>query len=119
MATVLVVDDDSGVRKLAHFILEQSGQVVLTASNGVEALIIYTSYRSRLDVVLTDVNMPQMGGVELAARIHAMDPSKRIVLMSGSRLEKVPDYCGMLSKPFRPDELIAALQGCAEGTGLG
>ena len=39
--------------------------------------------------------------------------------MSGSRLEKVPDYCGMLSKPFRPDELIAALQGCAEGTGLG
>ena len=60
MATDLVVDDDSGVRKLAHFILEQSGQVVLTASNGVEALIIYTSYRSRLDVVLTDVNMPQM-----------------------------------------------------------
>ena len=115
MATVLVVDDDSGIRKLAHFILEQSGQVVLSASNGVEALMVYTSYRSRLDVVLTDVNMPQMGGIELAARIHAMDPSKRIVLMSGSILEEVPEYCMMLTKPFRPDELIAAVQGARKG----
>jgi CheY-like chemotaxis protein len=115
MATVLIVDDDSGTLKLACFILEQSGQVVLSASNGVEALIAYTSYHSRLDVVLTDVNMPEMGGIELAARIHATDPSKRIVLMTGSILEEVPEYCTMLSKPFRPDDLIAAVQGVLKG----
>ena len=115
MATVLVVDDDSGTRQLARLILEQSGHVVLSASNGVEALIVYTSYRSRLDVVvLTDVNMPQMGGIELAARIHAMDPSKRIVLMTGSILEEVPEYCTMLTKPFPPDKLTAAVQGVSK-----
>jgi len=115
MATALVVDDDPGLCRLARMVLEQSGHVVLSASNGVEALIVYTSYRSRLDVVvLTDVNMPQMG-IELAARIHAMHPSKRIVLMTGSILEEVPEYCTMLTKPFPPDKLTAAVQGVSKG----
>ena len=74
-------------------------------------LIVYASYHSRLDVVVTDVDMPQMGGIELAARINGMIPSKRIVLMTGSILERVPEYCTLLTKPFRPDELIAAVQG--------
>jgi CheY-like chemotaxis protein len=78
--------------------------------------MVYTSYHSRLDVVVvTDVNMPQMGGIELAARIHAMDPSKRVVLMTGSILEEVPEYCTMLTKPFQPDELTAAVEGVRKG----
>jgi two-component system cell cycle sensor histidine kinase/response regulator CckA len=116
MATVLVVDDHPGMRQLARMILEQKGYVVLSASNGVEALMVYASYHSRFDVVLvTDVNMPQMGGIELAARIHAMDPSKRVVLMTGSILEEVPEYCTMLTKPFQPDELTAAVEGVRKG----
>ena len=115
MATALVVDDDPGVCRFARMVLEQSGHVVLSASNGVEALIIYASYHSCVDVVVTDVNMPEMGGIELAARIHAMHPSKRIVLMTGSILEGVPAYCTMLIKPFPPDELTAAVQGVPKG----
>ena len=115
MATALVVDDDPGLCRLARMVLEQSGHVVLSASNGVEALIIYASYHSCVDVVVTDVNMPEMGGIELAARIHAMHPSKRIVLMTGSILEGVPAYCTMLTKPFPPDELTATVQGVPKG----
>ena len=116
MATVLVVDDDPGMCQLARTILEHSGHAVLSASNGVEALIVYTSYHSHLDVVVvSDVNMPQMGGIELAARIHAMHPLKRTVLMTGSILEEVPEYCTLLAKPFRPDELTAAVQGARKG----
>jgi CheY-like chemotaxis protein len=116
MAAVLVVDDDPGICQLARTILEQRGHAVLSASNGVEALIVYTSYHSRLDVVVvTDVNMPQMGGIELAARIHAMHPLRRIVLMTGSTPEGVPEYCTVLTKPFRPDELTAAVQGARKG----
>ena len=116
MATVLVVDDHPGMRQLARMILEPKGYVVLSASNGVEALMVYASYHSRFDLVLvTDVNMPQMGGTELAARIHAMDPSKRVVLMTGSILEEVPEYCTMLTKPFQPDELTAAVEGVRKG----
>ena len=115
MAMVLVVDDDPGMRQLVRMILEQSGHVVLSATNGVEALMVYASYHSRLDVLVTDVDMPQMGGIELAARIRAMHAPNRIVLMTGSILEKVPEYCTLLSKPFRPDELIAAVQGVRQG----
>ena len=56
-----------------------------------------------------------MGGIELAARINGMNRPKRIVLMTGSILEKVPEYCTLLAKPFRPDELIAAVQGVQKG----
>ena len=111
MATVLVVDDDAGIRKIVGMILKQNGHDVLWASNGLEALMVYSSYRARLDLVLTDVDMPQMNGLELAARIRARDPSKKILLMSGRPLDHVegPDKCPLLSKPFGPDQLIAAL----------
>ena len=115
MATVVVVYDDPGMRQLARMILEQCGHVVLSASNGVEALMVYASYHSRLDVVVTDVDMPQIRGIELAARINGMNRPKRIVLMTGSLPEKVPEYCTLLTKPFRPDELIAAVQGVQKG----
>lgn len=111
MATVLVVDDDAGVRQIVGMILKQNGHEVLWASNGLEALMVYTSYRSRLDLVLTDVDMPQMNGIELATRIRASDPSKKILLMTGRPLDDLewPEDCPMLSKPFGPDQLIAAL----------
>ena len=113
MATVLVVDDDAGVRQLVVMILQRNGHNVLWASNGLEALMVYSSYRSHLDLVLTDVDMPEMNGIELATRIRARDPSKRILLMSGRAWDD-PKGLGngpMLSKPFLPDQLIAAVEG--------
>jgi CheY-like chemotaxis protein len=113
MATVLLVDDDAGVRQIVAMILKQNGHDVLWASNGLEALMVYSSYRSRLDLVLTDVDMPQMNGIELAARIRARDPSKKILLMTGRPLDDLegPQGCPLLAKPFGPDQLIEALEG--------
>src|SRR5215468_10987464 len=98
MATVLVVDDDEGVRNITAMILKQKGHDILQASNGLEALMIYSSYRQKIDLVLTDVDMPQINGLELAARIRARDPSKKILLMSGQPLDRVegPDNCPLL-----------------------
>jgi CheY-like chemotaxis protein len=111
MATVLVVDDDAGVRQIAAIILEQKGHQILKASNGLEGLMVYSSYRANLDLVLTDIDMPQMNGIELAARIRARDPSKKILLMSGRAPDDCPgaDNYPMLSKPFGPDQLMAAV----------
>jgi len=92
-------------------ILKENGHEVLCASNGLEALMVYSSYRLGIDLVLTDVDMPQMTGLELAARIRAHDPAKKILLMSG----RVPDDIKgaenypMLNKPFRPGQLVAAV----------
>ena len=113
MATVLVVDDDSGVRELVVTILKTSGYDVLRAGNGLEALMVYSSYRSRIDLVLTDIDMPQMNGIELVERIRALDPAKRVLLMSGAArhdLHELED-CRLLSKPFLPDQLRDAVEG--------
>jgi hypothetical protein len=116
MATVLVVDDDSGVRELVVILLRANGHNVLGAANGVEALMVYSSYRNRLDLVLTDIDMPQMNGIELVSRIRTLDPSRRIILMSGRPLDnaKRVENCPMLSKPFTPDQLRAAVDGALD-----
>src|SRR5215471_1069024 len=112
MATVLVVDDDEGVRNLTAIILKMKGHEILTASNGLEALMVYSSYRQKVDLVLTDVDMPQMNGIELAGRIQARDPSKRILLMSGRAGDgsKDAERYPMLPKPFLPDQLTSAVE---------
>ncbi len=91
MATVLVVDDDEGIRQIVALILQQNGHQALLACNGLEALMVYSSYRASFDLVLTDVDMPQMDGIELAARIRAGDPYKKILLMSGRSFGRSQD----------------------------
>lgn len=114
MPTILAVDDDAGVLQLIVRLLGQAGYRILTASNGLEALQVYESYAPSLDLVLTDVDMPEMNGLELAARIHSAHPSAKVLLMSGgvpADLGDVLESRSLLRKPFRPHELVAAIQG--------
>jgi CheY-like chemotaxis protein len=112
MAAVLIVEDDEAVRRLVAMLLEQKGHKVLCANNGLEGLMVYFSYRTQFDLVLTDIDMPQMDGIQLAARIHARDPSRKIVFMSGRAAENLEGVRNnpVISKPFRPGELIAAVE---------
>jgi CheY-like chemotaxis protein len=109
MPTLLVVDDDERVRKIAITILKQKGYTIISAASGLEALMVYSSYRSNLDLILTDVDMPQMNGIELADRIRSRDPAKRILLMSG-RMSEGPTAYPIVSKPFLADQLLAAVE---------
>jgi CheY-like chemotaxis protein len=112
MANVLVVDDEPSLLQLVVMILKQNGHTVLSASNGVEALMVYSSYRSNLQLVLTDVVMPGMNGIELAERFRAVDPSIRILLMSGFVPDdlEVPKDLPLLKKPFQPEGLVEAVK---------
>ena len=109
MATVLIVDDDDGVRRLADLILRQSGHETICACNGLEGLMVYSSYHRYFDLVLTDVDMPQMNGIELADRIRARDPLRKILLMSGNSRTEAGQHYPFLAKPFLPDQLVAAI----------
>jgi len=109
MATVLVVDDDDGVRNLVAIILQKNGHETLSASNGLEGLFVYSSYRHKIDLVLTDIEMPQITGLELASRIRDRDPQKMILLMSGRPRQPAFGAYPLLARPFSPDQLIAAV----------
>jgi two-component system cell cycle sensor histidine kinase/response regulator CckA len=115
--TVLVADDEPALRTAASRVLSAGGYKVLEAANGEQALALASAWAGRVDVLLTDVVMPGMGGVDLVARISAIDPAIRVIYMSGypqSHLEAMGGLAGghaFIDKPFGLDALLAAVQG--------
>jgi CheY-like chemotaxis protein/signal transduction histidine kinase len=114
--TVCVVEDDAQVRRLAIAVLRREGLRVLEASNGREAIERFETCGETIDVVLTDVNMPHMGGLELAAELAGRWPRTRIVYMSGFveddsfRIDFNDVRQVFLQKPFAPQELVGAVR---------
>jgi CheY-like chemotaxis protein len=81
--TVLLVEDEDGVRALARFVLEACGYAVLEARDGAEALRLSGQHEGRLDLVVTDVVMPRMGGPEVAESVAASHPGVKVLFLSG------------------------------------
>jgi CheY-like chemotaxis protein len=81
--TILAVDDEPTILALAKDVLELEGYRVLVARNGEEALRVYGESRGGIDLVLLDLTMPVMGGVECFRRLRALDPAVRVVISSG------------------------------------
>jgi two-component system, cell cycle sensor histidine kinase and response regulator CckA len=113
--TVLVVDDDAALRRLAVKILERLGYRVLQAQDPDHALRI--AMNAYVDVILMDVVLPQMDGLSLARTIGAVRPKTRLLFTSGYGADalpgglEVPDpETGFLPKPFGADELAVAIR---------
>lgn len=81
--TILVVDDEEPVRTVSQRALESLGYRVLAAGDGVEALEVAAAHDGAIDLLLTDIRMPRLGGMELAARLLAVRSETRVLLMSG------------------------------------
>ncbi len=108
---ILLVEDDESVRCLARRILERGGYTVLQAPNGRAALELAASHESTIDVVLSDVIMPDMGGVELKERLRAIYPALQVILTSGYseadlRGEVRANSAAFLRKPFTAASLL-------------
>jgi PAS domain S-box-containing protein len=80
---VLLVEDEPLVRSSTRRVLQRQGYRVIEAQHGVEALGLWEARRDEIDLVLTDVMMPELGGLELASRLRALDPRVRVIFMSG------------------------------------
>ena len=109
--TILLVDDEEGVRKLCCAVLQSNGYDVLEASNGLAALAVYEKNSHKVDMLLTDVVMPQMDGFEVGRRLAELKPKLKILYMSGYRentLGTAPaeSPIAFLHKPFTPDALL-------------
>ena len=125
--TILLVEDDSGVRNLVRHELVKTGYQVIEAKNGVEACLTATQQSYHVDLLLTDVVMPGMNCRELAQHLSVIKPNLRVLFMSGY-LDDISVNSGMdphrttfLQKPFTPDLLLrtvrALLDSSASATG--
>jgi two-component system, cell cycle sensor histidine kinase and response regulator CckA len=113
---VLIVEDEEGVRRLLRHVLESRGYEVLEAADGEQALRVYREWGGRIQLVLTDMVMPRMGGRELAARLSELVPDVKIVFMSGYtddvllRTGELGRGMPFLQKPLRPEVLAAKVR---------
>ena len=105
--TVLVVDDEPMVTATIRRMLEPEGWDVLAAGDGIGALDLLATLTVPPHLVITDMRMPGMGGMELARRLHAQNPGLPILCISGYPDEPMPEFCDALAKPFNSEDLIA------------
>jgi PAS domain S-box-containing protein len=112
--TLLLVEDEAGVRAVAAKVLRAQGYRVLEAGDGVEALALAQAHGATIDAVITDVVMPRMGGPELVRHLCALRPALPMLFMSGHvdasvSGRELPTGAAFLPKPFVPEALRRAV----------
>jgi DNA-binding NtrC family response regulator len=120
---ILVVEDEPVVRSLCKAALKHYGFEPILASDGAEGLEIYRRLHPEIALVLSDLMMPKLSGLEMVDGMFAINRHANIILMTGydshsevpERLQKV---CALLDKPFSVQELIRAVRKCLEAQAL-
>jgi CheY-like chemotaxis protein len=126
LARILVVDDDPAVQATVRLLLERAGHSVVAAPDGRAGLAAFEA--ERFDLLLLDIFMPAMDGLETMRTIHRREPAMPIIVMSGRSLVvdpgAEPDFLAMatklgavrsLPKPFKPERLLATVDACLAG----
>ena len=109
--TILLVEDEEAIRRLAQLVLRRSGYAVLTAADGVEGLAVSQQHDGPIDLLLTDVILPKMNGRKLAERIGPDRPTMKVLYMSGyaddvmSQQERIDLSVDFIRKPYTPVSL--------------
>jgi two-component system cell cycle sensor histidine kinase/response regulator CckA len=114
--TVLLVEDEHSLRRLAQRVLERAGYRVLAASNGAEAREQFAQHRGKIDLLLTDIVMPGVSGPDLFRSLADQNPALNVVYMSGYPEEAFERQAGLdgsrpfVQKPFTAAALVGAVR---------
>jgi two-component system, cell cycle sensor histidine kinase and response regulator CckA len=109
--TILLVEDEPTVRQLFATALTRAGYRVHEARNGQEAIKIFDEHADTIDLLLTDMRMPYMGGAELAQHLRARRKTLKLICISGYPGTTAPELTSdFLSKPFSRDVLLAKVR---------
>jgi PAS domain S-box-containing protein len=115
-ATILLVEDEEGVRELTAEILQEQGYAVLVAGDGAEALVIAARHEGPIHLLVTDVVMPRMSGRDLAERLAAVRAETKVLYVSGYHDDIIGRHgvldagTAFLQKPFTPESLSRAVR---------
>jgi two-component system cell cycle sensor histidine kinase/response regulator CckA len=109
---IVVVDDDEDVRSVIARLLERDGYTVLEAENGEHALEVMQEHHGPVDLLVSDINMPEMDGLELVGFLRDAYPSLRALFVSGQgpqylmeNRDRIAEGTHFLAKPFKPEAL--------------
>jgi len=114
--TILVVEDEDSIRHFVSTVLKGDGYTVLPAADGKEGMQVYQEHHREISLILLDLTMPQMGGIEVLKQLRDRPSAVPVVLMSGfSEVDTSAQSTGLgangfLQKPFQPMELLAAVR---------
>ena len=116
--SVLVVDDETAVRRFAARVLEREGYAVVEATDGIDALELLSTGALAIEVVVSDIVMPRLNGVELTQTLAASHPDLPVILMSGYATGALAELgiaapCAILPKPFSSERLLEEVRRCA------
>ena len=109
---ILVIDDEEPVREAVTDIMELHGVAVVTAVNGQEGISLFSQRQNEIQLVLLDMSMPGMNGIDTLTELRQLDPSVRVILSSGYSQQqiahdvKVNGRIGFLPKPYDVDTLV-------------
>jgi two-component system cell cycle sensor histidine kinase/response regulator CckA len=107
---VLVVDDDESILDLVGHILQATGYRVIEAANAREALDAAAAYQGPIPLLLTDIAMPEVNGLELARRFHLEHPETQVVYITAYAEGFDLRGAEVIPKPFTPDQLLSKIQ---------
>ncbi|MBU2550988.1 MAG: response regulator [Proteobacteria bacterium] len=114
--TILLVDDEAPIRDFASHVLQHFGYRTMTASDGREAVKIYTDKKDEIDLIILDIGMPVMGGHQCLVELRKVNPSARVLMASGysinghARKAIESGAMGFISKPYQLNELITRVR---------
>ncbi len=118
--TALIADDEAAIRDITAALLKRFGFRVITASDGFETVDLYTEHAGDITLLLMDLNMPRLNGVEATLRIRHINPQVPVLFMSGYPREQVMERFGQhphtdfIHKPFQSGELLASIRSVME-----
>jgi DNA-binding response OmpR family regulator len=110
---ILVADDEVMIRNLVTLLLQGHGYVVLSASDGQEGLELSRKYPGTIDLVITDVEMPRLNGMNLCAHLLEERPGIKVIVMSGADMGQIVSQninMPFLPKPFDGEALLARVR---------
>ena len=110
--TILIVEDEMGIKDLVSEILTNQGYNTMSAANGEDGLRLYESHRNKIDLMITDIRMPKMNGIELYHQVIKISPKLPVICLTGYDIDfeaqKLHDdgKIKLLTKPFALKELV-------------
>ena len=109
--TILVIDDEEMVVNITEIMLKKIGHKILKAHSGHEGLSVFQTYRNQIDLIICDMIMPRMDGLELVHRLREINPRVKVLLSSGSLIDEDEKdvvnrgFDGLIKKPYKLSDL--------------